>query len=115
MERISDFTYLYLYYASGYTYLAISSNESEPFIKSGAKLARALIRKNAGSCQRNDELELASCVLKNLASAYNIQLFFSRYDEGARGETEENPVEKLSVSKLKKTREWYYKHCKKCQ
>jgi len=115
MKRLSDFTYLYLYYASGYTYLAISSNQSDPFIKSGRELANEIVRSNVGSYKQTEELELASCVLNNLAKGNNIHLIFSRYDEGERFESEENLTESLSVNKLNKTRKWYYKHCKKCQ
>ena len=104
MKILNDFSYLFFYYASGYTYLAISTNQSLPFIQSGSKLAKEIIRRNSGKCKQSDEFELASCVLNNLANENKIQLYFSRYDEGENFESEKNLIESLSVKNLKKIR-----------
>jgi len=114
-KGLNDFSYLYFFYASGYTYLAISANQSLPFIQSGSKLAKEIIHRNADKCDQTNELEQASCVLNNLASENKIQLFFSRFDEGENVESKKDITETLSVRSLEKVRKWLYKHCKSCQ
>jgi hypothetical protein len=79
------------------------------------KLAQEIMRRNSSKCKQSDEIELASCVLNNLANENKIQLFFSRYDEGENFESEKNLIESLSVKNLRKIRKWLYKQCGNCE
>ena len=110
MKKLNDFVYLYLFYASGYTYLEMSITDSPPFRKSGRKYASSVLRRNASGCKQTDELELASCILRSLANENGIQVAFVRYDEGGWFEGPEDLNKTLSLGNLKSIRALHEKN-----
>jgi hypothetical protein len=113
LKDIKDFTYLYIYYASGLTLLATSTNDNAPFFISGNKIATQILKNHAETCSQNTELELASCVLNNMARNNNITISFFRYDEGKQNVSRQNIESELSLKTLKNNRAWLESHCKK--
>ena len=101
IREYKNFIYLYLFYASGYTYFEVTTTKSAPFLKAGRKYAKSLLLLNAKSCDQANEYNLASCVLKSLAGSNNIVVLFVRYDEGERFEEPVDLNNELSLENIK--------------
>ena len=51
IREYKDFIYLYLFYASGYTYFEMATTKKTPFLKAGRKYANDLLRNMNPSLQ----------------------------------------------------------------
>ena len=99
-RAVADFAFAYIFYASGYTYL-------ENFVtNTGSSHSKVILSRNRSSCAEAQELELASCVLRNLAQQQSIRVFQVREDEGTRTEKAVGLRAALSVPALERTRAW---------
>jgi hypothetical protein len=97
---LADFAFTYIFYASGYTTLQdFVTNTGKPYSK-------AILDRNRSGCTKEEELDLASCVLRTLSRRYSIQAFFTRDDEGATNETAVDLESAASVSELNRVRAW---------
>jgi hypothetical protein len=79
LNKLSDFTYIYLLHFSGYIYL-------EDFKTSGEEYISAIMVRNMNTCPDINDIENAKCILRTLAKTYSIEITFIRYDEGGRWE-----------------------------
>jgi hypothetical protein len=97
---LDEFAFSYIFHVSGYTYL-------RNFVtKTGRPYARAILERNRSRCADEEELDLASCVLRQMGKQYSIGVFEARYDEGVRAETGVDLESKLGAIELKRVRAW---------
>ena len=100
---LGDFTLLWLYYASGYIYLQrFVETDAPPYVQQ-------VLERRSGSCPREPELALASCVLSTIAVSDKLRLFFRRSDEGATVETRKAISDSLSEASIAEVRAWQTK------
>ena len=93
--QLKDFAYLYIYYFSDYYVLQDWRIRAE-----SRKVAEQLLSKpQYRSCKREEELEAARCVLRNLSADGKIKLIFIRYDERKRNVVPENLADVLAQKK----------------
>jgi len=104
-EILNDFTLMFLAYASGYIYLKKPFDKSRPFLEQAKGHLPNVIEKRRNRC-RGDEIEVASCILNNIANTHGIRIYFSRFDEGANTRVLQSQEERLSVNKLRSVRKW---------
>jgi len=104
-QTLGDFSFLYLYYASGCIHLIKSYDNSVPFHESARKYTPIVMAKYKHLC-KGDELETASCIMLKLAKQNNIQLYFSRYDEGHKSTTYESNDDSLRTERLREIKKW---------
>jgi len=99
-QDLADFTFLYLYYASGYVYL-------EDFCLKGGKLNAAMIlESHKDHCSATGEFGKASCVLGKLARRTGVSLSFGRKDLGQYGEQAEDIQEALAERSISSVKKW---------
>jgi hypothetical protein len=97
---LGDFTLLWLYYASGYIYLQrFVETDAPPYVQQ-------VLERRSGSCLREPELTLASCVLSTMAASNKLRLSFRRSDEGATVETRKSISDSLSEARIGEVRAW---------
>ncbi|MGZ6220415.1 MAG: hypothetical protein ACXWMV_10495 [Syntrophales bacterium] len=104
-EILNDFTFIFLAYTSGYIYLKKPFDVSRPFLEQLKRLLPTVIEKRRNRCE-GDEIEVASCILINIANTHSIKIYFSRFDEGAKTKFLQNQEERLSVNPLRSVRKW---------
>jgi hypothetical protein len=97
---LDDFAFTYIFHASGYTYLR------DFVMKTARPYARVILERNRSRCADEEELDLASCVLRSAAQQYSIRVFEARDDEGVRTEAAVDLESKIAVSELKRARAW---------
>jgi hypothetical protein len=97
---LADFAFTYIFYASGYTYL-------QDFVtKTGKQYSKAILDRNRSGCTNEEEIDLASCVLRSLSRRYSIRAFFTRDDEGATNEMAVDLESTAAVNELNRVRAW---------
>ncbi len=99
-EKVGDFAFLYLYYASGYVYL------KDFYLHHGRPYVSAALTRNAGSCNQPEEFARAACVMTSLAKRYHFRVGTRTYDEGARADNFEEPAALLTEARIKSTKAW---------
>lgn len=104
-EILNDFTFMFLAYASGYVYLKKPFDKTRPFLEQAKGRLPKVIEKRRNRC-RGDEIEVASCILNNIANTHGIKIYFSRFDEGASTKRLQKQEERLSVNALRSVRKW---------
>lgn len=104
-EILNDFALMFFAYASGYIYLKKPFDKSRPFLEQVKGRLPSVIEKHRNRC-RGDEMELASCILNNIANTHGIKIYFSRSDEGAKTKVLQSLGERLSVNALRLVRKW---------
>ena len=104
-EILNDFTLIFLAYASGYIYLKKPFDRSHPFLEQAKGRLPTVIEKRRNRC-RGDEIEVASCILNNIANTHSIKIYISRLDEGAKTKVLQNQEERFSVNALRSVRKW---------
>ncbi len=109
---LNDFSLMFLAYASGYSYLKIPFDQTRPFLEQVKGRLPKVIEKHRSSC-RGDEIEVASCILTNIAKTHGIKIYFSRFDEGGDAKILENQNEIFSVNTLRSVRKWLTEQGKK--
>ena len=99
-QAMGEFTLLWLYYVSGYTYLKrFYEVDAQPFVAQ-------VLERRGGTCPVQPEFARASCVLTAMADEYGIRLGFRRSDEGATVENRLEPKDELSVANIARVKEW---------
>lgn len=69
---LADFAFTYIFFASGDTSL-------RDFIsRTGRPHSRVVLDRNRGGCTDDEEIALASCVLRTLSKRWSIRVFFMR-------------------------------------
>jgi hypothetical protein len=105
-QTLSDFAFLYIFYASGYIYIKKPYDDSVPFLESGKKIIPHIIARNEKGCNNSSDLKNISCILLSMYKSSNIKLYFSRFDEGQDSVSLINHKEELSTESLVKTKKW---------
>jgi len=104
-EILNDFTFMFLAYASAYVYLKKPFDKTQPFLEQAEGRLPKVMEKHRSRC-RGDEIEVASCILNNIANTHGIKIYFSRFDEGASTKRLQKQEERLSVNALRSVRKW---------
>lgn len=90
IDKLRDFTYVYLYFFSTYYILEEWRKGEEP-----TNIARRILSKIPyQDCRREAEHETARCLLLRLSREGRIKMYFVRYDEGQRNVVEQDILEK---------------------
>ncbi len=106
-EKVGDFTFLYLYYASGYVYL------KDFYLKDGRAYVSSVLARNSGSCNQTDEFARAACVMTLLADRYQFRAGTRTYDEGTSVDHFEKSPAPLTGAGIRKTKAWQEEQWKK--
>ena len=104
-NELADFTVLYLFYASGKTALLFPDNKGLTSLERITIGAMSVKDAYSGQCS-GTELEMVSCILKNIVKKYKISGTDVRFDEGGKYSTEIDFENYLTVWNLERVENW---------